>query len=362
MLENNLFNYATSELSQDAFLCWLISFAYEEAQTDDLLLKKCAEDLICMFAPGLEDSTFELTNIQRQYKHIDILLTIMAGGKEYKVIIEDKVFTNEHDDQLERYHNTIEGECKERDIYRAYYITGFQSDTSNIEKAGYTIVDRRQMLDLMERYKGRIKNQIFLDYYAFWDAFEKDAKSFETNPAKDWDWKQVYGCFEQLAGIIRKEGGWAGFDYVANPAGGFYGFWFGRQNCQIMEGDAPYKLYLQLEFVIGDPKATKLCLKMSAESDAAKIKQTRTGARDHLVYDKDWAYRLKSFNFDKPSRLGNGSTMTIGIYNKEDKEIFTDYNELKSVLAQAFGDYTKLLVEEYLHIQPSNGVSDTAPI
>ena len=29
-LKNNLFNYATSELSQDAFLCWLASYALEE--------------------------------------------------------------------------------------------------------------------------------------------------------------------------------------------------------------------------------------------------------------------------------------------------------------------------------------------
>ena len=349
MNKNNLFNYATSELSQDAFLCWLISFAYEDVQTD-MELTECAKELICMFTPDLKDSSFELNNIQRQYKHIDILLTIMAAGKEYKVIIEDKTFTNEHDNQLERYHKAIHEEFKRSEVCCAYYITGFQRDTSNVEKAGYTIVNRRQMLDLMERYKERTKNQIFLDYYAFWDAFEKDARSFDTNLVKDWDWKQVYGCFEQLADIIRKEGGWAGYDYVANPAGGFYGFWFGRQDSLIKEADAPYKLYLQLEFVIGDPAATKLCLKMSAESEEANAKETRTSARNHLIYDKDWTYRLKSFRFDKPSRLGNGSTMTIGIYSKEDTEIFTDYNGLKSVLVQAFDDYTKLLIEERQHI------------
>ena len=31
-LKNNLFNYATSELSQDAFLCWLASYALEDAE------------------------------------------------------------------------------------------------------------------------------------------------------------------------------------------------------------------------------------------------------------------------------------------------------------------------------------------
>ena len=36
-LKNNLFEYATSELSQDAFICWLASYAHEEAEKDAAL-------------------------------------------------------------------------------------------------------------------------------------------------------------------------------------------------------------------------------------------------------------------------------------------------------------------------------------
>lgn len=49
-LKNNLFNYATSELSQDAFLCWLASYALEDAEPDDTL-RSCAREMLELFVP-----------------------------------------------------------------------------------------------------------------------------------------------------------------------------------------------------------------------------------------------------------------------------------------------------------------------
>ena len=44
--KNNLFAYATSELSQDAFIAWLMSFAMKEFEGKDVLLTKCAREVI----------------------------------------------------------------------------------------------------------------------------------------------------------------------------------------------------------------------------------------------------------------------------------------------------------------------------
>ena len=49
-LKNNLFNYATSELSQDAFLCWRASYALEAAEPDDAL-RSCAREMLELFVP-----------------------------------------------------------------------------------------------------------------------------------------------------------------------------------------------------------------------------------------------------------------------------------------------------------------------
>ena len=42
----NLFNYATSELSQDAFLAWLIQWADKDNKKNDSYLNACAVSFV----------------------------------------------------------------------------------------------------------------------------------------------------------------------------------------------------------------------------------------------------------------------------------------------------------------------------
>ncbi|MPM18936.1 hypothetical protein SDC9_65354 [bioreactor metagenome] len=46
MPRNNLFNYATKELSQDAFICWLLAFAMTEHELENLALASCAREIL----------------------------------------------------------------------------------------------------------------------------------------------------------------------------------------------------------------------------------------------------------------------------------------------------------------------------
>ena len=48
-MKNNLFYYATKELSQDAFICWLCSYAGEGAAAKDTVLTECAEHMLREF-------------------------------------------------------------------------------------------------------------------------------------------------------------------------------------------------------------------------------------------------------------------------------------------------------------------------
>ena len=66
-IESNIFKYATSELSQDAFICYLLSFGRKEFNGSGKyiaahkFLKEC----------GIEEDVKE---IHTQYKHIDVLV------------------------------------------------------------------------------------------------------------------------------------------------------------------------------------------------------------------------------------------------------------------------------------------------
>ena len=92
----NIFDYATSELSQDAFICYFLSFGKKEFNGSKeyiaahKFLREC----------GIEEDVKE---IHTQYKHIDVLVET----ENYLLIIEDKTYTNEHGDQILHYVNNL---------------------------------------------------------------------------------------------------------------------------------------------------------------------------------------------------------------------------------------------------------------
>ena len=147
---NNLFTYATSELSQDAFLCWLFSYAMEDADNEPTL-KECAIDFIRQFIPDLRngDKIWISEPPRKQYRSIDILLTV---NDKYKVIIEDKTYTSEHDNQLKRYMDDVRIDFCNYIPIGVYFKTGFQSDWSNVEKSNYLPFGREQILSTIEKY------------------------------------------------------------------------------------------------------------------------------------------------------------------------------------------------------------------
>ena len=76
-MKNNLFTFATSELSQDAFICWClnwINYPNEE-------LYPMAKDI---FSNLLEEKDLENERIEilRQYKKIDVLVILKNSKKD----------------------------------------------------------------------------------------------------------------------------------------------------------------------------------------------------------------------------------------------------------------------------------------
>ncbi|MBK7921477.1 MAG: PD-(D/E)XK nuclease family protein [Veillonella sp.] len=85
------------ELSQDAFICWLMNFAHKDHLNEDVVLTNCAR---IAFKNYKDREDLTVTDIKRQYKNIDVLLEV---NSKYHIIIEDKTFSGQHDDQIERY-------------------------------------------------------------------------------------------------------------------------------------------------------------------------------------------------------------------------------------------------------------------
>ncbi len=356
-LKNNLFEYATSELSQDAFICWLASYAHEEAEKD-AALNECARKMLEMFVPELKSKNFKLLDVERQVDNVDVLLTVECEEKIYKIIVEDKTYTSEHDNQLERYKKELKEKHEENAVIvkGVYYKTGFQSDLSSVEKAGYEKISREKMLNLMQQYADKTNNQIFISYYNYWNSKQKLVETFETLPVVDWGWWAVYGFYDYLhtkTDFLDNHEFKSNYSYVSNVAGGFECFHMPLKDAnkelfivdQIDKDGKVIKhkcwLYLQIETIIG-AKKTNMEIRLKVANDNENNSRVNTYDLKNKFLTK---YVYGNTKFVKPASLRTGKWMTVGIYNVKFGE--NDGIEvLMKSLENAISDY-KMILEKY---------------
>ena len=325
---NNLFQYATSELSQDAFLCWLFSYAHVDSKVDPAL-RDCALAMIKHFVPNLrekDNADIMVIDILRQHKAIDVLIELK---EDYVILIENKTNTSEHDNQLTRYLELAQQEYEGKEIIPIYYKTGFQGDYSRVQEAGYTVVDWSIIPGILSPYKDRITNAIFCDYLEEREDFLSAAQAYQNMPISKWDWRQVNGFYDSIyrSGFYEKYNFYGGYGYVPNPSGGFDALWFFPDSATKPYMGQSYILYMQLEFRNAE---MKICMKVECGDKDPEQNITPSELRNYLTYSLDesnqWVYRLEQYGFVKPARFGAGKTMTIGEYaaSYDDVDTFMD--------------------------------------
>ena len=176
MKETNLFNCATGELSQDAAICWLLSFAKNPGTNSQL--ENCAWDFIHKI-PELTNAN-QTTNIEHQVSVkipnernkgvIDVLLTV----DNYKVIIEDKIYSAADDSKIDKYIAALKA-LGEKNIIGVFYKPVAQWRFS--EK--YFTFTREVLFSIFNPYKGKINSDIFTDYLEYLEYFESEENVFE---------------------------------------------------------------------------------------------------------------------------------------------------------------------------------------
>jgi flavodoxin len=237
MTKPNLFHFATSELSQDAFIAWLLVWANNEYADIDKNLHACAVDFVRELL-NKEDYNVETVKVQRQWNHTDV--TAEVNG-EFFILIEDKTGTSDRKNQLKRYLELAENYCKDKNmiVVPIYFKMEEQSDLSQVIKAGYAIFTREKMLSVLHSHES-ITNNILCDYRENLEQLNDKINGFKTDHIDKWGWYQWTGFFS----TIQKEfdGNW---DYVANPSGGFIGFWWRWIHKTLDEKG--FHIYLQLE-------------------------------------------------------------------------------------------------------------------
>ena len=354
-LTNNLFNYATSELSQDAFLCWLLSYAQEkEYNGDDAKLKKCAQSLIKVFLLGqkgifekdLIEKDLIVKKIEKQWKYIDVLVTLES---DKKIIIEDKTYTTDHDNQLERYKDKFKNEAN--NIFGVYYKTGFCCETIiNDMYKGYYFFDLNRIKEFFEKYDD-IDNAIFNNYRNFIMEYHKERNNFIGLPVSKWTPTMIQGFYDNLVKKIKLKGeltdGHCGYGYVPNKSGGFYGLWLipkGESNFKTnKEQTMKYIPYIQMQFeakkdLNGKQQSTmKICLKIEVKEGDGYINLRNEITKGERIFEVN--LDNETIKFEKPQRWGSGRTMTLYELDLNNEG---EYTEVKQVFEKVFKSFDEI--------------------
>ena len=159
----NFFHYATTEHSQDAFICWLVSCA----QHKDPVLRGCGTafiralfragtnngDDVSMLDPKSRHKTSHsgdcrvqglLEYPSQQYENIDVYFRARIDGRTVSFLIEDKVESTVHDNQLSIYLVTVATDTKREDGIKPIYLkTGyvFEWEREYVRNRRYFIFD-----------------------------------------------------------------------------------------------------------------------------------------------------------------------------------------------------------------------------
>ena len=164
----NLFDYATKELSQDAFLRWL----FENYNCDNESVKKACRKLFDSFTDNkFKDKTMtDLTTVV-QWKNIDIAIWFKVDGIEQLIIIEDKTGSGIHNNQLARYEKEIIGHndfWRKEENRQKYDVERYIEKTGNVFKIFY----KTNIIDEWESKHAKELSWKTYDIYSIYKLFK----------------------------------------------------------------------------------------------------------------------------------------------------------------------------------------------
>jgi hypothetical protein len=294
-MKPNLFNLATSELSQDAFLTWLLQWASPQCEAFNRMLHRCAIEFVKKLVELQQEPPFEIKKIEagRQWNNIDIWAEI---NDDLLLIVEDKTFTGQHSGQLARYRQQALDWCQtnNRKLASVYLKTGSESASSlnKVREEGFAVFGRKELLGILE--DANVDNDIFLDFRDKLAFLESEEEQFRSKFIGQWtgaEWRGFYRDLEKL----RVVNDWK----LVNPPGGG-SFWVAVLNWLDVDGHNPY---MQIE-------QGPLCFKIG------EVYESHSEIRDRFrtILMEECKHREE---IKKPSRLGRGTYMTVALVDRE---------------------------------------------
>jgi hypothetical protein len=316
-MEPNIFKIATKELSQDAFFVWLFQWADENVKSENKALIETSKDLIRLLINQNSDYAINKVVVFKQWHNIDICVQV---NEEYFVVIEDKTGTHEHSKQLERYKAVAENYNKDKNfkLCLIYLKTGNESLSrlKQITAKDYIVIDRGTVLSIIS--KQQIQNDILNDFKEYLTEIENQTNSFEKSRSITKNWRACEGFYMDLQSKVND---WADWGYVANPTGGFLGFWYYFRKTEEIN-----QIYIQIENSF--ERGFKVVLKIAGfKADISTLRK--------VFIEIAPIAQKNNISITKPDKFRAGATSTLMVVTdafKVDENGDFDLNEFVSNL------------------------------
>jgi hypothetical protein len=178
------FSYAASRLLQDAVPWWMLAWAEpDRAEVDGELHQLGQAFVTALFrVAGIDrpDGPSAPT-IHRQLEKVDVVAFV---GTRHVVLIEDKVDSKQHSDQLRRYPRVFGEKYPHLTQVCVYVTNGDQDDLHNVRDAGWAVMRRIDLLNVLRHT--RSENAILVDFRDHLERIEQAVQSFRTKPPGSW--------------------------------------------------------------------------------------------------------------------------------------------------------------------------------
>ena len=302
----NLFHYATKKLAQDAALAYILAWAQPVFRESYPRLHELGTALLrALLAtkPCTTDvTTVTSLDVETQADRIDLLARINDENEEGLVLlVEDKLRTHEHSDQISRYSEKVRNRYPNREIVPVYVKTGNVSRhiLPPEEKCGWFL--RRGLLGVLDRFPDT-GNIIVDNFRAHLQEWENETNSYRHVPPSKWEFGAVEGFYTELQDRMEHENkrDCVDWGYAPNPAGGVRWFYFAKNT--MVRKPQEVTMYLQIE------NATRLTVRLGVWDVP--------GIRAPLMYKvlellKDNARQAGDIRIKKAGRFRGGASAAV---------------------------------------------------
>lgn len=208
----NIFEFATKELSQDAFLSWFIANCNEPG------ISEHSYKFINLIT-GFNFRCGEIKKVQiiQQEHNMDIIVDFWTSDNldqspDYVIVIEDKTTSSAHSSQLRKYADELSKWNKKEPDYvsrrrKVFYKAGYLTDQDKEEiikgDDGYAENDRWRVFNIDDIYKffskmPPVESEVLSSYKEHILKIYDDLHIVSKKPMKEWDYINYQTYFKKV--------------------------------------------------------------------------------------------------------------------------------------------------------------------